>query len=244
MSETAVPPSADSIAANLADVRHRIARAAEAARRSPSDIRLIAVSKTFGPDAVLAAIAAGQRDFGENRVQEALAKMDQVPAPSIVWHLIGHLQSNKAKRAASRFRVIHSVDSAEILGQIDRAAEEAGTTPALLVQVDLAGEATKHGVPLDHAFGVFERAATCRAAQVAGLMIIPPYCPDPEDARLYFRRLAELREDLRSRGVPGPMLRELSMGMSHDFEVAVAEGATLVRVGTAIFGRRSAQVNI
>lgn len=226
------------IAANLADVRDRIARAASAARRAPSTVRLLAVSKTFGPDAVRAAVAAGQRDFGENRVQEALAKMDAVADASVSWHLIGHLQSNKAKRAAARFHAIHSVDSLDLLLQLDRAAAEAGATPELLVQLDLASEATKFGITPDRAPAVFEQAGSCAAARVVGLMLIPPYFDNPEDVRPYFRRLAEIRDGLAQQGVPDSMLRELSMGMSHDFEIAVAEGATVVRVGTAIFGRR------
>lgn len=237
MSESA-SASADVIAANLADVRARIHRAALAARRPPSSVRLIAVSKTFPAEAVRAAVAAGQRDFGENRVQEALAKMDALTDTEAVWHLIGHLQSNKAKKAAARFRTIHSVDSLDLLRHLDQAAQEAGTAPELLVQVDLAGEATKHGIAPESLEPLFEYAERCTSARVVGLMIIPPYFDNPEDVRPYFRRLAETRAILTDKGLPAAMLRELSMGMSHDFETAVAEGATLVRVGTAIFGRR------
>jgi hypothetical protein len=226
------------ISANLADVRARLDRAARRSGRDPSSVRLIAVSKTHPVEAVLAALRAGQTRFGENRVQEALQKIADTSDTPIEWHLIGHLQSNKARKAAALFPCIHSVDSADLLGRIDAAAVEAGTTPTLLVQVDLAGEPTKHGAALETLRPLFDAAAACRAARVAGLMVLPPYAEDPEDARPYFRRLRELRDELGAVGVPPSMLRELSMGMSHDFEAAIEEGATLVRVGTAIFGAR------
>jgi hypothetical protein len=187
---------------------------------------------------VRAAFDAGQADFGENRVQEALEKIAATSDIPIAWHLVGHLQSNKARKAAGAFAWIHSIDGAELVRRIDAAAVESGRRPQLLVQVDLAGEPTKHGAPADAWLSVFEAASGCRAARVVGLMLLPPFTPDPEGARPYFRRLRELRDQLAARGVPPEMLRELSMGMSHDFEVAVEEGATLVRVGTAIFGER------
>ena len=228
----------ETIAANLADVRHRLARAIERAGRSPSSVRLVAISKTHPAEAVLAALAAGQTRFGENRVQEALQKIAATSDTPIEWHLVGHLQSNKARRAAGAFACIHSIDGADLLRRLDDAAAEGGHTPELFVQVDLAGEPTKHGASAEAWLALFEAAAACQAAQVTGLMLLPPFMPDPEDARPYFRRLRELRAELAARGVPGAMLRELSMGMSHDFEVAVEEGATIVRVGTAIFGER------
>ena len=228
----------DAIAANLADIRSRLARAAERAGRRPTDVRLVAVSKTFSITEVLAAYAAGQRAFGENRVQEALEKISLSSDTSIEWHLVGHLQSNKARKAATSFACIHSIDSVELLRRVDEAAEEDGHQPELLIQVDLAGEPTKHGTAVDALHAIFEAASACRAARVTGLMVLPPFMDDPEDARAYFRRLREIRDELASRGVPRSMLRELSMGMSHDFEIAVEEGATLVRVGTAIFGGR------
>jgi len=187
---------------------------------------------------VLAAAAAGQTIFGENRVQEALEKISLSSDTTIEWHLIGHLQSNKARKAASSFACIHSIDSVDLLRRVDGAAEEAGCQPELLVQVDLAGEPTKHGTAADTLYAIFEAGGTCRAARIAGLMVLPPLLDDPEQTRPYFRHLREIRDELASRGVPPSMLRELSMGMSHDFEVAVEEGATLVRVGTAIFGGR------
>lgn len=226
------------VADRLAGVRSRISAAARSAGRDPSSVRLIAVSKTFPLDAVRAAYAAGQRDFGENRVQEALQKIAAGTDLEIRWHLIGHLQTNKARKAGPAFACIHGVDSVELLQKLDAAAAEAGTAPELLIQVDLAGEATKHGVLPDDVPRLLDAAAGCRAARVAGLMTMPPIPENPEDARPYFRQLRELRDGWQAAGVPPSMLRELSMGMSGDFEVAIQEGSTMVRVGTAIFGSR------
>jgi PLP dependent protein len=229
----------DDLAVRLADIRRRIRQAAARVGRDADGVRLVAVSKTYPVETVRAAAGAGQADFGENRVQEALPKIDAAHDLPVRWHLIGHLQSNKARKAAASFAFIHSVDRLDLLEAIDRAAAEAGTRPTLLVQVDLAGEASKHGAVPERLRGIFEAATNCRAASVAGLMLLPPFFDDPEQARPYFRRLRELRSELASEGVPPSMLHELSMGMSHDFEVAVEEGATMVRVGTAIFGARS-----
>ena len=226
------------IARNLDDVRSRILRAAREGGRSAGDIRLLAVSKTFSADHVRAAAAAGQEDFGENRVQEALQKMDETAELKIRWHLIGTLQSNKVRKAVPRFTAIHSVDSRRLLEAIDAAATEVGASPEVLVQVDLAGEATKHGAPPDEAMDTVRAAARCHSARCVGLMTIPPYFEQPEDVRPHFARLRDLRDTLLSEGLDPAMLRELSMGMSHDFEIAVQEGATLVRLGTAIFGKR------
>ena len=213
--------------------------AAHRAHRTPGEIRLIAVSKTFPADAVLAAAAAGQRDFGENRVQEALPKIDATHAAgALAWHLIGHLQSNKAKKAATTFAWIHSIDSVDLLQKIDAAAADAGTRPRVLVQVDLAHEATKSGADATEVPAIAQAALAGRAVQLAGLMIVPPVAENPEDARPWFRQLRELRDQLVASGIPGTALSELSMGMSHDFEVAIEEGATMVRIGSAIFGHR------
>jgi pyridoxal phosphate enzyme (YggS family) len=233
-----VPSRRDEIATSLAAVRERLARSIERAGRSPSSVRLVAISKTRPAEDVRAAFDAGQTEFGENRVQEALEKIGATSDIPITWHLVGHLQSNKARRAAGAFSWIHSVDSADLLQRLDAGAEDAGRRPELLVQVDLAGEPTKHGAPADAWLSLFEAASACRAARVAGLMLLPPFFADPEDARPYFRRLREIRDELGARGIAPGLLRELSMGMSHDFEVAVEEGATIVRVGTAIFGER------
>ena len=224
--------------ARLADVRERLESAAHRARRDPASIRLVAVSKTFDADAVRTAAEAGQVDFGENKVQEALSKMDRTAGLPIRWHLVGHLQSNKASKAAARFDVIHAVDGVELAGRIERAALAANRRVELLVQVDLAGEPTKHGAREDALADLFDAARAWRAARLVGLMLLPPVVDDPEEARPYFRALTSVRDRLLARGVDGAMLTELSMGMSHDFEVAVEEGATLVRVGTAIFGHR------
>ena len=228
------------IARNLSAVRQRLRQAALSAGRAPDAVRLLAVSKTFGVDAVRAAAAAGQHDFGENRVQEALQKIGGSADLKIRWHLIGTLQSNKVKKAASHFHAIHSIDSLPLLEAIDAAGAQSGTAPELLVQVDLAGESTKHGAPPALAAEIVRAAGRCGAARVVGLMTIPPFLEDPEDVRPYFAQLRDLRSALLKEGLDPARLRELSMGMSHDFEIAVQEGATIVRLGTAIFGMRTA----
>jgi pyridoxal phosphate enzyme (YggS family) len=215
-----------------------MADAAARASRDPSEVRLIAVSKTFPIDAVRAAYEAGQRDFGENRVQEALQKIAAGADMQIRWHLIGHLQSNKARKAAEAVALIHSVDGVDLLRRIDAAAAGLSRHVQVLVQVDLAGEATKHGARPAELPAIFAAASECTAADVVGLMLLPPLAENPEDARPWFRRLRDERDRLLASGVPSARLRELSMGMSHDFEVAIEEGATMVRVGTAIFGHR------
>jgi pyridoxal phosphate enzyme (YggS family) len=227
-----------SVVDRLSAIRERIAAAARSAGRDPSSVRLVAVSKTFPIDAVREAWEAGQREFGENRVQEALQKIHASADLEIRWHLLGHLQTNKAGKAASAFATIQSVDSVELVDKLDRAAAEADVSPELLVQVDLAGEATKFGAEPNEARRILDAAARCTAARVTGLMTLPPVPDTPEDARPWFRQLRELRDRWQADGVPEAMLRELSMGMSQDFEVAVEEGATIVRVGTAIFGSR------
>jgi len=229
----------DAIATNLQSVRSRLDAAARRASRDPSTIRLIAVSKTFSADHVRVAHTAGQLDFGENKVQEGLQKIEGTADIKIRWHLIGHLQSNKAKRAATAFAFIHSVDSMELLRKIDAAAADSGAAPDLLVQVDLAGEETKFGATVDEARRIVEAGSSLRAARVTGLMLIPPWNEDQEQTRPWFVRLRELRDSWLAEGLPPASLAQLSMGMSHDFEVAIEEGATFVRVGTAIFGGRN-----
>ncbi|MBI4264148.1 MAG: YggS family pyridoxal phosphate-dependent enzyme, partial [Acidobacteria bacterium] len=203
-----------SIADRLTEVRERIAAAARSAGRDPASVRLVAVSKTFPLDRIREAYAAGQRDFGENRVQEALQKIAISSDLEIRWHLLGHLQTNKARKAGAAFATIQSVDSLELLGKLDAAAGEAGRSPELLIQVDLAGEATKFGVPPGEVPRLYEAAAACRAARVVGLMTLPPVPDVPEDSRRWFRQLRDLRAEWLASGVPAPMLRELSMGMS------------------------------
>jgi PLP dependent protein len=227
------------IADNLADVRARIEAAARRAGRDPAATTLVAVSKTFDASHVRAAWQAGQRDFGENKVQEGEQKVAATPdLTGARWHLIGHLQSNKARKAAASFAVIHSVDSLELLTRLDAAAVEHGTRPEILIQVDLAGEATKHGASAQALEDLARRSLDARAVRLAGLMLLPPWNENQEVTRPWFVRLRELRERLVAAGIPADALKHLSMGMSHDFEAAVEEGATMVRVGTAIFGKR------
>jgi pyridoxal phosphate enzyme (YggS family) len=228
-----------SISSNLAAVRGRLEQAARTAGRDPAGIRLVAVSKTFPPEAVRAAFEAGQVDFGENRVQEALQKIRATAELHCRWHLVGHLQTNKARKVVGPFAYVHSVDSLELLSRLDEAAAAERSAPNLLIQVDLAGEATKFGAPEAGLPALFEAAGRLQSARVVGLMVLPPYAEDPEAARPWFRRLREIRDGLVRSGVPAGQLGELSMGMSHDFHVAVEEGATIVRVGTAIFGERT-----
>ncbi len=225
--------------ARLGGVRDRIARAARRAGRDPASVRLIAVSKTFSVDDVRAAVALGQVDFGENKVQEALPKMDATAGLPVAWHLIGHLQSNKARKAGARFDAVHSVDSADLLERLDEAALAAGRRIDLLVQVDLAGEATKHGATREALLPIFQAAGRSRASRIVGLMTLPPAVRQADEARPYFRLLVAVRDELAGLGVSPAALIELSMGMSHDFEVAIEEGSTMVRVGSAIFGERS-----
>jgi len=215
-----------------------MAEAALRAGRQPGDVRLVAVSKTFPLEAVREAYDAGQREFGENKVQEALQKIEAGTDMQIGWHLIGHLQSNKARKAAARADWIHAIDSVDLLQRVDRAAAEAGRVVGVLIQVDRALEPTKHGAPLDAVPGILDAASGLRGAELRGLMLLPPLVDDPEQARPWFRRLREQRDRWIDAGTPAGCLRELSMGMSHDFEVAVEEGATMVRVGSAIFGTR------
>jgi PLP dependent protein len=226
------------IAGQLTRVRARLDAAARSAGRPSEAVRLIAVSKTFPISAIRAAFEAGQHEFGENKVQEGLQKITESTDLSIRWHLLGHLQRNKVKKAVAAFDTIHSVDSLELLTRLEEAAVELMRRPELLIQVDLAGETTKFGIAPAEVPRMLEAAARCQAARVVGLMTLPPAPDRPEDARPWFRQLRELRDGWIAGGVPSHLLRELSMGMSGDFEVAIEEGATMVRVGTAIFGSR------
>jgi pyridoxal phosphate enzyme (YggS family) len=229
------------IADRVAAVRERMARAAERASRAPEGVTLVAVSKTFPAEMVRTAFAAGVRDFGENRVQEGEAKVSALEGlrpEGLRWHLVGHLQSNKARKAVALFDVIQSVDSVELAQRLARTASEVGRTLGVLVQVDLAGETRKFGLPEAAVPGALEKMRGLDGLRVGGLMVLPPYLDDPEDVRPYFRRLRELRDRMRAKGLLDG--DDLSMGMSHDFEAAVEEGATIVRVGSAIFGERTA----
>jgi PLP dependent protein len=227
----------ESISSRVSEIRERVADAAVRCGRSPGDVTLCAVSKTFPAEFVERAAEAGIGDVGENKVQEAETKKPSVHA-SLTWHLIGHLQSNKARRAVELFDVIQTIDSVKLAERLDRLAGELGRRLEVYVEVDLAGESTKSGVPADGVSAVVETLDRSANVRLAGLMAVPPYFEDPADVRPYFRRLRELRDRLNDSGKLGSPLVGLSMGMSHDFEVAVEEGATLVRVGTAIFGSR------
>jgi len=224
--------------ARLNGVRERIARAAGRAGRDPAGIRLVAVSKTFPADYVRAAAEAGQLHFGENKVQEALEKMRVTSDLALAWHLVGHLQSNKARKAAAHFDAIHSVDDGALVARLEEAAAAANRRLELLVQVNLAGEPTKRGVLPEHLATVLAAARGSSAIRLTGLMLLPPAVADPEASRPHFAALRRLRDDLVAHGQDASTLAQLSMGMSHDFEVAIEEGATMVRVGTAIFGPR------
>lgn len=222
----------------LARVRERVARAAHRAGRNPEEIRLIAVSKTVDPSDIQIAADRGIRDLGENRVQEALGKVGQVKADGLSWHLIGHLQSNKTRQAVSTFDVIHTVDTVDLARRLDRIAGEEGKRPVVLVQVDLAHEPTKSGANEADLLEVVEALGSAENLDFRGLMTIPPFFDEPEQSRDYFKRLRETLENLNKSRTPQRPLTELSMGMSNDFEVAIEEGATMIRVGTAIFGPR------
>jgi hypothetical protein len=225
------------IAARVAAVRERIARAADRASRPAEAVRLVAVSKTFPAEAVRAAFAAGVRDFGENRVQEAEPKIAAlVDLAGLRWHLVGHLQSNKARRAAVLFDTVHSVDSLDLGRRLARVGLESGRTLRGLVQVDLAGERTKFGLDETQLMAALEALRGEQGLSIEGLMVLPPLLDEPEAVRPFFRRLRALGARAAEAGLLAGS--ELSMGMSHDFEVAIEEGATIVRVGSAIFGER------
>ena len=218
------------------EVRERMARACERAGRDLDSVRLIAVSKTYPPERVCEAAACGLTVFGENRIYEAEAKIPACPG-NVEWELIGHLQRNKAMRAVSLFQRIHAIDSLPLLKKINTCAQELGKTMPVCVQVNVSGESSKHGLAPDEVEGVLEQASGLLSVDVVGVMTIPPFAPDPEKARPHFRRLRELRDTWSA--ATGFELSELSMGMSGDLEVAIEEGATCIRVGTAIFGTRA-----
>jgi PLP dependent protein len=223
------------IAQNLKDVRAAITHAAQRARRDPGSVRLVAVSKTVDLARIQAAVDAGQDLFGENYLQEARDKIAVLGRP-VSWHLVGSLQSNKAREAVALFDLIHAVDRLKLARALDAAAARMGKVQDVLIQVNQAGEVTKSGVEPEEAPAMLQEVARLTHLRVLGLMTMPPWFPDPEAARPYFKALRLLRDHLR--GLTGLPLTELSMGMSGDFAVAVEEGSTLVRVGTAIFGSR------
>jgi hypothetical protein len=226
-----------SIKDNVKRVRERIARAAAAAGKPPEDIKLVAVSKTVDEARIQQAIAAGITILGENRVQEAKKKITSMGRP-VDWHLIGHLQSNKVKDAVALFDLIQSVDRVSIAEEIDRHARRLNKVMQVLVQVNIGREASKHGFSADELGEVLERISTLKNVSVQGLMAIPPFAPEAEASRPYFSRMRRLFDQMRRRRLAGVSMNYLSLGMSHDFEVAIAEGANMVRIGTAIFGER------
>ena len=223
----------------IKDVYLRMSRAAMKADRIPDEVQLIAVTKTVTIDTIRQSVDCGLRVFGENRMQEAKRKIlsDEIQSMSevLAWHFIGHLQKNKAKDAVQLFDLIHSVDSVGLVDEIDRQAERIGKVQRVLVEVKLSEEETKYGIAEDALLPFLERVSGKKHVMVEGLMTIPPFLEDMERVRPYFVRLRELRERAKTAGFA---LSELSMGMSHDFETAIEEGATMVRIGTAIFGER------
>ena len=226
-----------SIEDNLKIVTDRIASAAKRSGRDLLSVKLVVVTKTVDVERIREAVDAGALILGENRVQEAKEKIEKL-GPIASWHLIGHLQTNKAKHAVKLFYLIHSVDSLELAKEIDKQAAKFGKVQDVLIEVSIAGEASKAGVASENAAALVKGAAMLKNISIKGLMTMPPYSDSPEDSRPYFKKLRELSESVASENIPGVTMKELSMGMSGDFEVAIEEGATMVRVGTAIFGGR------
>jgi PLP dependent protein len=230
------------IAENIASIRERIQTAAQRAGRDPAEVTLMGVSKTFPAEAIREAYAAGIRVFGENRVQEFAGKAESLSdLPEARWHMIGHLQNNKAGKAAELFHGVDSVDSLKLAQKLNEAAANAGKKLAVLLEINVGGESAKTGIAVDSAEleNLLSSATRLANLHISGLMTIPPYTEDPEGARPYFRKLRALRDQIEARHVAAVQMRLLSMGMSHDFEVAIEEGSTCVRVGTAIFGKRT-----
>lgn len=235
---TNVDPAAG-LAARFADVQARVAGAARSCGRSPDEVTLIAISKTHPANLIKELVELGATDLGENRVQEAEGKIPEVGRTSARWHLVGHLQANKARRAVNLFDVIHSLDSIDLAKRLDRLCAEIGRESLpLLIQLDLGHEETKSGIDVEELPQLIAALQQLERLELIGLMTLPPFGDDPELARPYFRRLRELRDQLAGEGAFGDRKGELSMGMTHDFQVAIEEGATMVRVGTAIFGER------
>ena len=234
-----VNPAEDELRLRVLGVWSRIEAAAKRSGRTRDAIKLISVSKTHPADVVRAAIEAGATDLGENRVQEAGPKIEQLGREAATWHLIGHLQSNKARRAVQLFDMIHSIDSVTLVEKLDRACADLQRKELpILIQVDLGHETTKSGADEAELPKLIEAANSSEHLKLIGFMTLPPFFEDAESTRPFFAKLRELRDEYRGRGVFGDAQGELSMGMTHDFEVAIEEGATMVRIGTAIFGAR------
>ena len=222
----------------VADIQDRIRRAAEACGRDPESVRLVGVTKTIPAEHIPPAVEAGVAILGENYIQEALDKIEQLANLSVSWHFIGHLQSNKAKYAVRWFDLIHTVDSGKLAREIDKQAAKKSKVQNILVEVNVGGEASKSGVSPEEALPLIRSISPLENIAVKGLMTMPPYFDAPDTVRPFFRQLAGLSDRIAAESIPGVSMEELSMGMSGDFEAAIAEGATLVRVGTAIFGKR------
>lgn len=229
------------IVENIRTIQQRIATACERSGRPPSDVTLLAVSKTFSEETIRQAVDAGVVDIGENYVQELLGKREQLNDPSIRWHFIGHLQSNKVKYIADWIHLIHAVDSIGLAEEIHKRATVAGRTIDVLVEVNTSGESSKFGVRPGETLDFIRTLSALHNVRINGLMTIGPFLPDPEQSRPMFRTLRELRDQAMALNQQNVAVRHLSMGMTGDFEVAIEEGATIVRIGTAIFGRRSKQ---
>ena len=226
---------------NINRVQERIAAACGCAGRQPLSVTLVAVSKTFPAEKVREAYECGLRRFGENRVQEAEGKVAELRDLGIEWHLVGHLQSNKAGKAAEIFQYVESLDALKPAEKLNQARESSGEPLLVLLQVDLGREETKFGIPREDVLDLARKVSELPRLRIRGLMTMPPYSEDPEQARPYFRSLRELAESISRQKLSNVSMEVLSMGMSHDFEVAIEEGSTMVRVGTAIFGSRSAR---
>ena len=234
-----VSPAQEQLAARLTAVRERIAAAANASGREPEEVKLIAISKTHPASVIRTLIELGAGDLGENRVQEAEEKIAEIGRDRARWHLVGHLQANKARRAVNLFEVIHSLDSLDLARRLDRLCGDEGRDKLpVLIQVDLGHEETKSGIDESELTHLVEGLRSLTHLELIGLMTLPPFFDDTEQSRPFFRRLRELRNELGSRGAFGNRKGELSMGMTHDFEISIQEGATMVRIGTAIFGER------
>lgn len=226
------------IAQNVETVRNRIRQACLRCGRSPEDVRLVAVSKTFGADRIREAIEAGQLEFGENFVQELKEKRQQLHDDRVNWHFVGHLQTNKVKYIAEYIHLIHSVDSLHLAEEIQKRAEKIGREIEVLIEVHTTDEATKWGVLPSEAVDLIKSVSRLRHVRVRGLMTMGPFSDDPNNSRPSYRQLQEIRQKVLREGIENVSMAELSMGMTHDFEVAIGEGATIVRLGTAIFGER------
>jgi pyridoxal phosphate enzyme (YggS family) len=226
------------IQSNIKKIHDEICAAAQKSGQDSSQITLIAVSKRKPAEMIQQAIDAGHRDFGENYIQEAMEKIDLIGRKSATWHFIGHLQSNKAKFAVKYFDLIHTVDKVKLAKEINRQAEKIGKIQEILLQVNISHETTKSGAEENEIMDIAKQVCRFDNLHISGLMCMPPFFDDPEDARVYFKKLKQISKDIEALNLPNTAMTHLSMGMSHDFTVAVEEGATLVRVGTAIFGAR------